>query len=154
MDRDGLERIFARWGLLSFEKEEIMDVLSPDCQEGQVEKRIIEYFLDKGDYGWERIERRCLPVVEGMIRAKVPKGDWDMVREDIRSRIWEKIGSYKGEGKLDHWLRKLAKSAINEIGKTIKEIAEEEGKSIGTICAQCKKNKEFFREKLENFLLE
>jgi len=206
MDRGELERILRRWGL-SPPYEEILSGVEDDWEEGQVERHIIGYLLRDGDAGWEQIVKRCLPLGEGLIRRKVPQQDIEMVKLDFLSCLWERIRSYEGRGKLNSWLRKLAKCVIADYyrdkpkeipipeyydevdeddiceevsrrslreevercleelpkrlkvvakkrfieGKSMKEIAAEEGRATGTICSQCKKASDILREKLKKF---
>jgi len=112
MNRDGWNGILKSWGLSLSQEREILEGIEENCNDGQIEHFIINFFLKKGDYGWECIVQRCLPVVRGLIRAKVPRWDIEMVEANFLARLWEKIGSYKGKGKLDSWLRKLALSCI------------------------------------------
>ncbi|MBC7327247.1 hypothetical protein H5T87_03915 [bacterium] len=60
---------------------------------------------------------------------------------------------YKDKDKLDNWLRKLARSAINENRIDDKEITEEEGKSLEPSVPNVRKSRSSLGRNLRIFSL-
>jgi len=112
MKRKMVLKVIERWGLSPSDEGDILKGIKDDWKEGEVEHHLIGYFLERGEEGWNYIVRRCSPVVEPLVRAKVPLCDVEMVMEDFLARLWKSIRSYEGKGKLDNWLLKLAKSVV------------------------------------------
>ncbi|MFQ5747367.1 MAG: RNA polymerase sigma factor [Gemmatimonadota bacterium] len=61
---------------------------------------------------FERIYRRHVPRVHGLARRMLDADLADEVTQDVFVRVWEKLGTYRGEAALGTWLHRVAVNVI------------------------------------------
>jgi RNA polymerase sigma-70 factor (ECF subfamily) len=61
---------------------------------------------------FERLYRKHVPRVYGLIRRMLSEDDVDEIAQDIFVRAWQKLGTFRGEAAFGTWLHRLAVNVI------------------------------------------
>lgn len=63
---------------------------------------------------FERLYRAHLPRVHGLVRRMAGPKDADEITQDIFVRVWQKLGTFRGDAAFTTWLHRLAVNVIIE----------------------------------------
>lgn len=67
---------------------------------------------------FERVYRAHLPRVHGIVRRMSGGRDVDELTQDVFVRLWQKMGSFRGESAFGTWLHRLAVNVVIERFRT------------------------------------
>jgi RNA polymerase sigma-70 factor (ECF subfamily) len=83
--------------------ETVKDATPPEAETEDVKR------AQKGDRrAFERLYRRHVPRVHGLARRMISYEEADEVTQDVFVRVWEKLGTFRGESAFGTWLHRLA----------------------------------------------
>lgn len=63
---------------------------------------------------FERLYRAHLPRVHGLVRRMAGPKDADEITQDVFVRVWQKLGTFRGDAAFTTWLHRLAVNVIIE----------------------------------------
>jgi RNA polymerase sigma-70 factor, ECF subfamily len=63
---------------------------------------------------FERVYRAHLPRVHGLVRRMTGGRDADEVTQDVFVRVWQKLGTFRGDSAFSTWLHRLAVNVVIE----------------------------------------
>lgn len=63
---------------------------------------------------FERVYRAHLPRVHGLVRRMTGGRDTDEVTQDVFVRVWQKLGTFRGDSAFSTWLHRLAVNVVIE----------------------------------------
>ena len=63
---------------------------------------------------FERLYRTHLPRVHGLVRRMTAGRDAEEVTQDVFVRLWQKLGSFRGDAAFGTWLHRLAVNVVIE----------------------------------------
>lgn len=73
----------------------------------------------KGDVrAFERLYRANVPKVHGLVRRMTGGRDADEVTQDVFVRVWQKLGTFRGDSAFATWLHRLAVNVVIERFRT------------------------------------
>jgi RNA polymerase sigma-70 factor, ECF subfamily len=73
----------------------------------------------KGDVrAFEQLYRTHLPKVHGLVRRMAGGRDVDELTQDIFVRVWQKLGTFRGDSSFTTWLHRLAVNVVIERFRT------------------------------------
>ena len=67
---------------------------------------------------FERLYRAHLPRVHGLVRRMTAGRDADELTQDVFVRVWQKLGTFRGESAFGTWLHRLAANVVIERFRT------------------------------------
>lgn len=67
---------------------------------------------------FEQLYRTHLPRVHSLVRRMTGGGDTDELTQDVFVRVWQKLGSFRGDSAFTTWLHRLAVNVIIERFRT------------------------------------
>jgi len=67
---------------------------------------------------FERLYRTNLPKVHSLVRRMIGGRDADELTQDIFVRVWQKLGSFRGDSAFGTWLHRLAVNVVIERFRT------------------------------------
>jgi len=72
----------------------------------------VEFAVSGDTQAFERLYRRHAPRVNGLARWLLSRDDVDDVIQDVFIRVWEKLGTFRGNSAFGTWLHRLATNVI------------------------------------------
>lgn len=63
---------------------------------------------------FERVYRAHLPRVHGLVRRMAAGRDTDEITQDVFVRVWQKLGTFRGDSAFATWLHRLAVNVVIE----------------------------------------
>jgi RNA polymerase sigma-70 factor, ECF subfamily len=63
---------------------------------------------------FEELYRRHLPRVHGLVRRMTGGRDADELTQDVFVRVWQKLGTFRGDASFTTWLHRLAVNVVIE----------------------------------------
>jgi RNA polymerase sigma-70 factor (ECF subfamily) len=67
---------------------------------------------------FEELYRRHLPRVHGLVRRMTGGRDADEITQDVFVRVWQKLGTFRGDASFTTWLHRLAVNVVIERFRT------------------------------------
>jgi RNA polymerase sigma-70 factor, ECF subfamily len=67
---------------------------------------------------FEQLYRQHLPRVHGLVRRMAGGRDTDELTQDVFVRVWQKLGSFRGDSAFATWLHRLAVNVVIERFRT------------------------------------